>query len=119
MGSFDVLGILDNAEYGAGGVCSPAIICGPASGFSAFQNSEALSFAAVAGALGDSGYDVNANDTYVFTLEAFNKAGALLGTNTINVVAGKGAAVPEPVTLSLFGAGLAGLTVMRRRKKRA
>jgi len=118
-GSFDVLGIFDNAEYGAGGVCSPAIICGPASNFYAFQNSEALSFAAVAGALGDPGYDINANDTYIFTLEAFDKAGALLGSNTINVVAGTGAVIPEPITLSLFGAGFAGLAIARRRRKQA
>jgi len=116
-GGFDVLAIPDNAEYGAGGVCPNASLCGPASGFSAFQNSEALSFALVAAALGDSGYDINADDTYVFTLEAFNKAGALLGTNTINVVAGRGAAVPEPVTLSLFGAGVAGMAALRRRRK--
>jgi len=115
-GSFDVLGIPDNAEFGTGGVCAPAFACGPASGFSAFQNSEALSFAAIA-ALLDSGYDINANDTYIFTLEAFDHAGALLGTNTINVVAGTGAAIPEPVTLSLFGAGVAGMAVLRRRKK--
>jgi hypothetical protein len=118
-GSFDVLGIPDNSEYGAGGVCTPAILCGAASGYYAFQNSEALSFAAVAGALGDPGYDINANDTYIFTLEAFDKAGALLGTNTINVVAGTGAVIPEPITLSLFGAGFAGLAIVRRRRKQA
>ena len=116
-GSFDLLAIPDNSLFGTGGVCTPAILCGPVSGYTAFQNSEALSFAGVAGALGDSGYDLNADDTYIFTLEAFDVAGALLGSNIINVVAGKGAAVPEPVTLSLFGAGVAGLAVMRRRKK--
>lgn len=116
-GFFDVLAIPDNSVYGAGGVCSPAILCGASSNFFAAQNSEALSFAAVAAALGDSGYNMNADDTYIFTLEAFNVDHVLLGTDTINVVAGKGAAVPEPVTLSLFGAGFAGLAVLRRRKK--
>jgi len=115
-GFFDVLAIPDNTLYGTGGTCTPSITCTTANYF-AFQNSEALSFAAVAAALNDPGYDMNADDTYIFTLEAFNQAGALLGSNTINVVAGKGAAVPEPLTLSLFGAGFAGLAVMRRRKK--
>ena len=115
-GFFDVLAIPDNTLYGTGGTCTPSITC-TTSNYFAFQNSEALSFAAVAAALNDPGYDMNADDTYIFTLEAFNQAGALLGSNTINVVAGKGAAVPEPLTLSLFGAGFAGLAVMRRRKK--
>ncbi len=117
-GFFDPLAIPDNAEFGAGGVCSPAFLCGASSGFFAFQNSEALSFAGVAAALGDPGYNVNANDTYIFTLQAFNNAGALLGSDTINVVAGKGATpIPEPVTLSLFGAGFAGIAALRRRRK--
>jgi hypothetical protein len=116
-GFFDLLAIPDNSLYGTGGTCSPSIICGASTNYFAFQNSEALSFAAVAAALNDPGYDMNADDTYIFTLEAFNQAGALLGSNTINVVAGRGAAVPEPLTLSLFGAGFAGLAVMRRRKK--
>ena len=57
----------------------------------------------MAGALGDPGYNVNANDTYIFTLQAFNNAGALLGSDTINVVAGKGATpIPEPVAVALW-----------------
>ena len=117
-GYFDVSTIFDNSVYGAGGVCSPAILCGPNTGFFAFQNSEALSFAGVAAALGDSGYNMNADDTYIFTLQAFGRDGDLLGTDTINVVAGKSATpVPEPITLSLFGAGFAGAVAMRRRKK--
>jgi hypothetical protein len=117
-GFFDPLAIPDNAEFGAGGVCSPAFLCGASSGFYAFQNSEALSFAAVAAALGDPGYNINANDTYVFTLQAFNSNAALLGSDTITVVAGKGATpIPEPVTLSLFGAGFAGIAALRRRRK--
>jgi hypothetical protein len=116
-GFFDVLAIGDNAAYGAGGVCSGTPTCTPSSSFFAFQNSEALSFAAVAGALGDPGYNINADDTYIFTLEAFNVDGVLLGTDTINVVAGNGAPIPEPVTLSLFGAGFAGMAALRRRRK--
>ena len=84
----------------------PAILCGASSGFIALQNSEVLSFAAWAAAAARCpGYNMNADDTYIFTLAAFDNAGALLGSDTINVVAGQGAAVPEPVTLSLFGAG--------------
>src|SRR5450432_1815634 len=57
-GFFDVRAIPDNSLYGAGGVCSPSILCTPASNFFALQNSEALSFAGVAAALGDSGYNM-------------------------------------------------------------
>ena len=70
----------------------------------------------VAAAIGDSGYDVNANDTYDFTLNL--RAGdRLLAADSIVVQAGTGTPVPEPFTLSLFGAGLAGAAAMRHRKK--
>jgi hypothetical protein len=101
-GSFDPSLIPDNATYHG----------------NAFQNSEALSFASIASALGDPGYDMNANDTYIFTLSEFTKSGALFASDHITVIAGTGAtAVPEPLTLSVFAAGLVGAGALRRRKK--
>lgn len=115
-GTVNLLTITDNSLYGAGGVCSPQSSCGPLSDYYAFQNSEALSFPVVAAAIGDLGYDVNANDTYDFTLNL--RAGdRLLAADSIVVQAGTGTPVPEPFTLSLFGAGLAGAAAMRHRKK--
>jgi len=115
-GSFDPLALLpDNSEFGPGGkqVC-PA--CSPTTNY-AFQNSEALSFASIAAALGDPGFDMNLNDTYFLTLQVFNVDHTVLGSDTIQINAGTGA-VPEPVTLSLFGAGLCGAAILRRRKNR-
>lgn len=86
----------------------------------AFQNSETLSFSSIRALLGDPMYDLNANDTYIFTLDVLDKVtGASLASNSITVVAGTGAptAVPEPLTLSLFAAGLLGAGALRRRKK--
>ena len=100
-GSFDPMIIPDNAISGAG-----------------FQNSEALSFSLIAAALGDPGYNINADDTYIFTLDVLDHAGALLSSNQMTVIAGKGATdVPEPMTLSLFAAGLVGAGVLGRRRK--
>lgn len=117
-GSFDPMLILDNTEFGAGGKCVPSILCNPVSNY-AFQNSEALSFAAIASALGDPAFNLNADDTYIFTLSTSDSAG-LLSSDQITVVAGKGATnVPEPITLTVFGVGLAGAALMRRRRKTA
>ena len=121
-GSFNVLAIPDNSLYGAGGKCDPSIACGSLAGYYGAQNSETLSFASVAGALGDPLYDMNADDTYLFTLEIFSNstdAPQLLASDQIQVVVGQGVAVPEPLTLSLFGAGLAGIAALRRRKRKA
>ena len=113
---FNLLLIPDNSLYGSSGVCSPQSACGSLSNYYAFQNSEALSFPAVAAALGDPGYDVNANDTYDFTL-SLREGDRTLASDSIVVQAGTGTPVPEPFTLSLFGAGLAGAAALRRRKR--
>ena len=77
---------------------------------SGFQNSEALRFASIRDALGDPNYDVNANDTYLFTLSTS------AGSVTETVVVGSGAAVPEPASLAVLGVGLLGLAVTRKRR---
>lgn len=51
-----------------------------------------------------------------FTVAAFS-TGTVIGSGTLSIV--PKAAVPEPMTITLFGTALAGLTALRRRKKRA
>lgn len=113
-GSFSPFLIPDNTEYGSSGkvVCSTPSPC--SSGDWALQNSEALSFASIS-ALGfnDPGYDLNSADTYTFTL-AVHQGTNLLATDTIVVDA-----VPEPASLSLFGAALIGFGAWRRWRKKA
>lgn len=82
------------------------------------ENSENLTFA-------DSplaGYNMNDEDYYRFTINLMDPTTlALLVTNTIDVAVGSAqapASVPEPLTLTLFGAGLVGAGVLRRRRKR-
>jgi len=92
-GSFDPTIIPDNATVGDTG----------------FQNSEGLRFGIIAELLGDPDYDVNANDTYLFTLSTS------AGSVTERVVVGSGA-VPEPASLAVLGVGLLGLAFTRKRR---
>jgi len=90
----------------------------------AFQNSEALSFADVRAALGDPLYDIDANNTYTFTLDVDRIACPVsttacdlnLAQNTIVVQAGTGAPAPEPFSIAMFGAGLVGVGFARRKR---
>jgi hypothetical protein len=118
-GSFDLQLIPDNSGYDGSAFHNPALATDIA-----FQNSEALSFASVAAALGDPGYNINANNTYTFTLDVDRIACPVsttgcdlnLAQNTIVVQAGTGAPVPEPISIALFGAGLVGMGFIQRKR---
>lgn len=83
------------------------------------QNSEALSFLNIKTAFGDSGYDINADDTYIFTLNLSDNQGASLGSVSATVITGNGAPTPEPATMALFGASLAGMGWLKRKRRKA
>ncbi len=59
------------------------------------------------------------NGTYDIYLEAWDSTGStLLARTDIQIIAGTGGApVPEPTTMLLFGAGIAGLAAVGRKKR--
>lgn len=61
------------------------------------------------------GFEDANGDLLGATKSRFNADNVLAGVDTLNVYSPP--EVPEPITLSLFGAGLAGAFVVRRRKK--
>lgn len=127
-GNFDALFLPDNYGYsssGRDGGSSPL----DATQDYGFQNSEALSYASIAAAFSDAGYDMNQNNTYKFQFSVTCKtgtscAGQQLASVNSTVIAGTGApvAVPEPSSIGIFGAGLLallGLSLATRRREHA
>jgi len=78
-------------------------------------NSESLDFAQFGSPIS---YDPNQNDTYDFTLDAYN-GNSLVGQDSITVVDGTGAQpVPDPAsTAGLLGASMFGLACFAQRKQ--
>ena len=107
--SFNPEIIPDNSYFGTGGktVGSP-----PPAGSYGMQNSENNSFAGFL-----AGFDPNANDTYDYTLVAFQGTN-VVATDSMQVVVGTGAAVPEPKATVLLAFLLAGIAVLGWRKRR-
>lgn len=77
------------------------------------QNSENLAWFAP---LLASYFNPNQNDTYDFTMTVRTLQGVPLGSVGMTVVAGEGARVPEPASITLLGVGLLGLGFTARRR---
>ena len=100
------LGVIDLGTAGGAGIYSVTTV----------QDSQNLLFGFFA--TGGTGitppggtFDPNAGGEYTFALQYLDAAGAVVGQSAINVD------VPEPATLAFVGLGLAGLGIMRRRRK--
>lgn len=83
------------------------------------QNSEALSFLNINTAFGDTGYDIDADDTYIFSLTLNDANGGKIAAVDATVIAGNGAPAPEPATLALFGSSLFGMGWLKRKRRNA
>ena len=87
---------------------------------SSFGNSESLDFTTGAFPLGqlffgNIGYDPNANDTYDVTLTAQGVTGGPVASDSIKIIAGRGAVPDASSTMALMSFGLGGLGLMSRR----
>jgi hypothetical protein len=117
-GALDLKGFADNGTTDGVTTCpGNGVVCSLAGAAVGFQNSQPGSYLGSVLDTSFPGFNVNANDTYLFSLQVLDVTGRQIGIDSITVVAGTGAAVPEPVTLSIFGAGLVGAIGFARRRK--